>query len=65
MEKYLMNPYTGSVDTEENWKEEQHTLTSNFMDEDLEEFDPVEQQRQFDALIEVVKDKNGDWVEAN
>lgn len=53
-EKFLMNPATGSVDTEENWLAE---MTS--WDED-----PEECQRQFDTLIEVVKDKNGDWVEA-
>lgn len=58
-EQYLMNPNTGSVDTEENWKAEMST----WINEDGE-LDPEAQQEQFDSLGHVVKDKNGDWVEA-
>ncbi|EPJ3296516.1 hypothetical protein VNI85_22290 [Klebsiella variicola] len=53
-EKFLMNPFTGSVDTEENWLAEMPTW-----DEDL-----AECKRQFDTLVEVVKNEDGDWVEA-
>ncbi|HHN8578944.1 TPA: hypothetical protein ACRR44_005286 [Klebsiella quasipneumoniae] len=52
--KMLMNHYTGSVDTEENWLCEMPTWDD----------DPAECQRQFDTLVEVVKTENGDWVEA-
>ncbi|WP_119298780.1 hypothetical protein [Vibrio cholerae] len=48
--KYLMNPATGSVDTEENWLSEMPTWEGD-------------QQAQFDSLIEVEKDADGDWVE--
>ena len=51
-EKYLMNPFTGSVDTEENWLSEMPTWND----------DPKECQRQFDTLIEVTKNDSGDWV---
>ncbi len=51
-EKYLMNPFTGSVDTEESWLSEMPTWND----------DPKECQRQFDTLIEVTKNDNGDWV---
>lgn len=53
VEKYLMNPDTGSVDTEENWRAEMYGW-----DEDR-----TECEHQFDALIEVEKDQNGDWAE--
>lgn len=53
-EKFLMNPMTGSVDTEENWLAEMPRWDE----------DPAECQRQFDTLIEVVKNEDGDWVEA-
>lgn len=65
MEKYLMSPFTGSVDTEENWKAEQHLWPTAYTDEDgdlCHGLDPDDQQRQFDTLIEVVKDKDGAWV---
>ena len=52
-EKFLMNPFTGSVDTEENWLSEMSSWDE----------DPKECQRQFDTLIEVVKNEHGDWVE--
>lgn len=52
-EKFLMNPFTGSVDTEENWLSEMSSWDE----------DPKECQRQFDALIKVVKNDDGDWVE--
>lgn len=45
MNVYLMNPHTGSVDTEENWNDEGYTTENS-------------------ELIEVVKDENGEWVEA-
>jgi|TARA_Y100001951_G_C11294393_1_gene274507 hypothetical protein len=50
MTKYLMNPATGSVDTEENWLAEMLTWEGD-------------QQAQFDALIEVEQTESGDWVE--
>ncbi len=62
MEKYLMNIGTGSVDTEENWKAEMSGWPC--MVDGVEVFDPEDQQRQFDSLVEVVKEENGDWVEA-
>lgn len=49
-EKFLMNPFTGSVDTEENWLSEMPTWDD----------DPKECQRQFDTLIEVTKNDNGE-----
>jgi len=51
MAKYLMNPATGSVDTEENWLAVMPAWEG-------------EQQEQFDSLIEVVKDDDGQWIEA-
>lgn len=51
MTKFLMNPATGSVDTEENWLAEMSEWEGD-------------QQAQLDALVEVVKDESGDWVEA-
>ncbi|HCA9725818.1 TPA: helix-turn-helix domain-containing protein [Klebsiella pneumoniae] len=53
-DKFLMNPPTGSVDTEENWLAEMPTWDE----------DPAECRRQFDTLIEVVKDADGNWIEA-
>ncbi|KAB0585072.1 hypothetical protein [Edwardsiella anguillarum] len=53
-EKFLMNPATGSVDSDENWIAEMPSWND----------DPVECQRQFDTLIEVVKDEDGSWIEA-
>ena len=52
-EKFLMNSFTGSVDTEENWLSEMPTWND----------DPKECQRQFDTLIEVTKNDSGDWIE--
>lgn len=52
-EKFLMNPETGSVDTEENWLAEMPGWSD----------DKEECRRQFDALTEVVKNESGDWVE--
>ena len=49
---YLMNPLTGSVDTRENWVADMENWSN----------DPMEQQRQFDTLIEV-KQINDEWVE--
>jgi hypothetical protein len=53
---YLMNPATGSVDTEENWKEDMETWEENAMGESP--------QQQFDSLVVVEKDADGNWVEA-
>jgi hypothetical protein len=41
-EKYYMNTFTGSVDTEEGWYPEN-----------------------INTLIEVIKDKNGQWINAS
>ncbi|WP_340124490.1 hypothetical protein [Methylobacter svalbardensis] len=49
-QKILMNPHTGSVDTEENWILEQ-VCCGNTRDD-------------FADLIEVKKNKEGHWVEA-
>jgi hypothetical protein len=50
---YLMNPHTGSVDTEENWKSEFREMSS-------EEWGGKTYE---DArLFEVVKDEDGDWI---
>ena len=49
---YLMNPATGSVDTRANWVADMGNWSDN----------PIEQQRQFDTLIEV-KRINDEWVE--
>jgi hypothetical protein len=43
--KYLMNPHTGTVQTEEEWQDEGYTQENS-------------------ELIEVVKDENGDWIDA-
>lgn len=48
----LMNPRTGSVDTEENWLAEMPTWEGD-------------QHTQFNTLIEVKQDENGDWIELN
>lgn len=50
MDKHLMNPATGSVDTEENWLAEMPTWEGD-------------QQAQFDSLVEVEQDRDGVWVE--
>lgn len=55
VEKFLMNPETGSVDTEGNWLAEMPQW---------EESNGRTPQEQFDSLIEVVKDASGQWVEA-
>ena len=49
-ERYLMNPVTGSVDTESQWLSDMTTWESDA-------------QEQFDSLVEVVKNTYGDWVE--
>lgn len=53
-EKFLMNPFTGSVDTEENWKSDM---------QEWETMDGKTPQEQFDSLIEVTKNESGDWIE--
>lgn len=60
-EKFLMNPLTGSVDTEENWLSE---MSEWAVDPELSEEDAKLVRRlQFDRLIEVTKNENGEWVE--
>jgi len=54
-QKHLMNPETGSVDTEKNWRSEMPGW-----DEEI-----TTQQEQYNSLVEVKKDRNGDWVEAD
>jgi len=46
-----MNPATGSVDTESQWLS------------DMTTWEGGDAQEQFDSLIEVVKNSDGDWVE--
>lgn len=55
-ETYLMNPYTGSVDTRENWLLEMNKWETNQ--------NGLTPQQQFSALVEVIKDESGEWVEA-
>lgn len=54
-EKFLMNPLTGSVATEDEWLAEMPTWETTS--------DGLTPQQQLDTLIEVVKDKDGHWVE--
>lgn len=58
MTKYLMNPVTGSVGTEESWLSEMSEWEVGGG------HDHKSRDDQFRTLIEVVKDENGDWVEA-
>lgn len=55
MDRYLMNPATGSVDVEDNWMAEMFTWDD----------DPAECQRQFNSLIEVIQEAGGNWIAAN
>jgi len=50
-ERYLMNLVTGSIDTESQWLSDMTTWEGDA-------------QEQFDSLVEVVKNTDGDWVEA-
>ena len=54
MTKMLMNPYTGSVDAEENW-------IANM--KEWGTIDGKTPQEQFKSLVEVVQDKDGNWIE--
>lgn len=56
MEKFFMNPETGSVDTWENWVADSAEWDS---DSDLSI------QDQLNSLIEVEKDEDGSWIEVN
>ena len=49
-ERYLMNLVTGSIDTESQWLSDMTTWEGDA-------------QEQFDSLVEVVKNTDGDWVE--
>lgn len=51
---YLINPYTGSVDAKVNWLSDM----KNWEFDDPESPSP---QQQFDMLIDVKKDENGEW----
>ena len=52
MKKMYMNPYTGSVDTEDGWIcEDENGNTRN----------PVEEGE----VVEVVQNDDGDWVEVD
>lgn len=57
MPKMLMNPFTGSIDTEENWLSEMPTWETTE--------DGLGPWEQFDSLIEVIKDENGNWKEVD
>lgn len=52
---YLMNPHTGSVMPEADWRA------------DMSSWEPSEDglspQQQFECLVEVEKDRDGNWVE--
>jgi hypothetical protein len=63
--KYLMNIHTGSVDTEENWEAETLSDESWALYEEMKDYDELTEtpQEEFDNLIEVTKDKDGEWVE--
>ena len=50
-ERYLMNLVTGSIDTESQWLSDMTTWEGDA-------------QEQFESLVEVVKNTDGDWVEA-
>ncbi len=52
---YLMDVATDTVDTKENWLAEMSTWDVNK--------DGLTPEDQFNLLIEVVKDENGDWIE--
>lgn len=67
MVKFLMQINTGSVDTEENWLAEMPSwpdFTESSYDGVGESVELKTRQEQFDSLIEVVKDENGDWIDA-
>lgn len=53
-DKMLMNPVTGSVDTEGNWLAEMKDWETNDEGETP--------QQQFESLEEVVRDKDGNWI---
>lgn len=53
---YLMNIPTGSVDTKDQWLSEMPTWEVSS--------DGLTPQQQFDSLVEVVMDDDGNWVEA-
>lgn len=50
---YLMNPATGSVDTEENWIADMTRWELYFK----------KKREEFYSLVEVVKNERGEWVE--
>lgn len=56
---YLMHPITGFVDTRENWLLDMQ----NWEPDEVDENNPSAQE-QFDRLVEVEKDENGEWQKA-
>ena len=55
-QRMLMNPYTGSVDTAENWMA------------DMKEWGTIDGKtpaQQFSLLVDVKKDKEGNWIPSN
>ena len=59
-EVYLMNPETGSVDTVEGWISDMEATAPGYEGWGESREAAVEQ---INALGEVRKDENGDWVE--
>ena len=55
--KFLMNPHTGSVDTEANWKADMASWETTQ--------DGESPQQQFDELVEVQLADDGGWVEVD
>lgn len=53
MEKMLMNPFTGSVDTEENWRADMADWETTA--------DGLTPEQQFALLVEVEADGQGGW----
>ena len=52
--RFFMNPHTGSVDTEENWRADFASMPPEQWGADT--FDGA-------YLIEVVRDEHGGWIE--
>lgn len=52
-DEFLMNPPTGSVETADSWASEAHLWDEE--DKSIEE--------QFESLVEVKQDEEGNWVE--
>lgn len=59
MATYLMNPHTGSVDTLENWQADFNACPVDLREDQgwPESFEDAE-------LVEVVRNEDGEWVDA-